>query len=190
MNDFISHQHEKILACYGETPQSIIAKSQLENDLEKGGEGSKGGVITGHTSTGKPIYGSPTTDSYHGRMNKPLSTEERSTVGKIKEDMKSHSKEKESHGDQFSKVTEGIKVPKRTHEGGMVSHHAIHVHGSNLESTKKHIESHGYKKEGEREGYSAEYKHPETGHTIRVAGDTNDTTKIEGKTFKQGNKKD
>lgn len=55
MNDFISRQSEKILACYGETPESLIAKSQ-ENDIEKGGEGSKGGKIIGHTKSGKPIY--------------------------------------------------------------------------------------------------------------------------------------
>lgn len=44
MNEFEKAQSAKILACYG------------VNDLEKSGEGSKGGNVIGHTSTGKPIY--------------------------------------------------------------------------------------------------------------------------------------
>lgn len=33
-----------------------IFKSFQENDLEKGGEGSRGGKVIGHTKSGKPIY--------------------------------------------------------------------------------------------------------------------------------------
>ena len=39
--------------------QQELIKSQISNsynNLEKGGEGSRGGKIIGHTSTGKPIY--------------------------------------------------------------------------------------------------------------------------------------
>jgi len=53
--EFQKAQKAKVLACYGETPESIIAKAE-ENDLEKVGEGSKGGKIIGHTKSGKPIY--------------------------------------------------------------------------------------------------------------------------------------
>jgi len=47
INEFQKAQRERILGCYGETKESI---------LEKGGEGSRGGHIIGHTSTDKPIY--------------------------------------------------------------------------------------------------------------------------------------
>ena len=69
--EFQKAQKAKLLACYGETPESLIAKSQ-ENDIEKAedddenkegddediekAEGSKGGKIIGHTKSGKPIY--------------------------------------------------------------------------------------------------------------------------------------
>jgi hypothetical protein len=37
-----------------------ISSAQLASALiEKGGEGSKGGHVIGHTSSGNPIYGSP-----------------------------------------------------------------------------------------------------------------------------------
>lgn len=69
--EFQKAQKAKLLACYGETPESLIAKSQ-ENDIEKGGEGSKGGKIIGHTRTGKPIYDhetgiKPLLDHFHSK---------------------------------------------------------------------------------------------------------------------------
>lgn len=54
--DFISHQAEKILACYTDSSLDSCINKAEENDLEKGGEGSKGGKIIGHTKTGKPVY--------------------------------------------------------------------------------------------------------------------------------------
>jgi len=47
MNDIQKAQAARILSCYNETPETL---------LEKGGEGSKGGKIIGHTRSGKPIY--------------------------------------------------------------------------------------------------------------------------------------
>ena len=41
--DFLSHQHEKILKSY-------VGGEEL---LRKGGEGSKGGKVVGHTKSGK-----------------------------------------------------------------------------------------------------------------------------------------
>ena len=51
-DQFKKSQAAKILSVYG---QANIEKSE-ENDLEKGGEGSKGGKVIGHTKSGKPIY--------------------------------------------------------------------------------------------------------------------------------------
>lgn len=50
INDARKEQNARIAGLYGD-----IQKSQ-ENDLEKGGEGSKGGKVIGHTKSGKPIY--------------------------------------------------------------------------------------------------------------------------------------
>lgn len=43
-----------------------IQKSQDENDIEKGGEGSKGGKVVGHTKSGKPIYSSFSHEEHKG----------------------------------------------------------------------------------------------------------------------------
>lgn len=64
--EFQKAQKVKLLACYGETPESLIEKAQVEesDDLEKGGEGSKGGKIIGHTKSGKAIYENPHHESH------------------------------------------------------------------------------------------------------------------------------
>lgn len=54
--DFISHQAEKILACYTNSSLSSCINKAEENDIEKGGEGARGGIVIGHTISGKPIY--------------------------------------------------------------------------------------------------------------------------------------
>jgi len=43
-----------ILSCYSNV--DTILKSEDKGDLEKGGEGSRGGKVIGHTQSGKPIY--------------------------------------------------------------------------------------------------------------------------------------
>jgi hypothetical protein len=39
-----------------ESSENTILKGFINNDLEKGGEGSRGGKVIGHTQSGKPIY--------------------------------------------------------------------------------------------------------------------------------------
>lgn len=53
--DFISHQAERILACYTDSSLNSCVNKAEENDIEKA-EGSKGGKVIGHTKSGKPIY--------------------------------------------------------------------------------------------------------------------------------------
>jgi hypothetical protein len=53
MNDFQKIMSEKILACY------------KTDELEKGGEGSKGGKVIGHTKSGKPIYDNSNNTAHH-----------------------------------------------------------------------------------------------------------------------------
>lgn len=62
--DFISHQAEKILACYTDSSLSSCLNKAEENDLEKGGEGTHGGKVIGHTKSGKPIYEKMNTPDY------------------------------------------------------------------------------------------------------------------------------
>jgi hypothetical protein len=45
----------RIVGCYSNAGE-LIKKSEDTNDIEKGGEGSKGGKVIGHTKSGKPIY--------------------------------------------------------------------------------------------------------------------------------------
>lgn len=54
MNDIQKAQAARILSCY-DIPTNDLEKSQ-ENDIEKGGEGARGGKVIGHTKSGKPIY--------------------------------------------------------------------------------------------------------------------------------------
>lgn len=54
--DFISHQAEKILACYTDSSLNSCINKAEENDIEKGGEGARGGKVVGHTKSGKAIY--------------------------------------------------------------------------------------------------------------------------------------
>lgn len=53
LTNFQQQQAQKILSSYNNTEQ--IVKSE-ENDIEKGGEGSRGGKVIGYTKSGKPIY--------------------------------------------------------------------------------------------------------------------------------------
>lgn len=46
INNLNKSRSEQILSLYGID----------QNDLKKSGEGSHGGVVIGHTSTGKPVY--------------------------------------------------------------------------------------------------------------------------------------
>lgn len=46
MTDLQKSQANKILSCY----------NNVEDSIEKGGEGSRGGKVIGHTKSGKPVY--------------------------------------------------------------------------------------------------------------------------------------
>lgn len=48
------HHHGRMYASH--IQQSELKKSQELDTLEKGGEGSRGGKVVAHTSSGKPIY--------------------------------------------------------------------------------------------------------------------------------------
>jgi hypothetical protein len=60
----------RIVGCYSNAGE-LIKKSEDTNDIEKGGEGSKGGKVIGHTSTGKAIY-----DSYNHPSHKDFTSED------------------------------------------------------------------------------------------------------------------
>ena len=47
------------------TPQLLSLQKALDTDIVKGGEGSKGGKIIGHTKSGKPIYKTSIPHSFH-----------------------------------------------------------------------------------------------------------------------------
>lgn len=66
-------------------------KSKIEDNLEKGGEGSRGGKIIGHTKSGKPVYEDKKAHDYKG-----FSYEDHADAGKIH-------KVKTTEGSDFTK---------------------------------------------------------------------------------------
>lgn len=74
VNDFNKAQAQRILSCYSDTNinksidyKSAIAEMKNRRDpdnLEKSGEGSKGGKVIGHTKSGKAIYQNPNHESH------------------------------------------------------------------------------------------------------------------------------
>lgn len=65
---------------------------KMETELEKGGEGSKGGHIIGHTKTGKPIY-----DSHNHPNHKDFDRDEHATASKLHTEKWRDAKEKANH---------------------------------------------------------------------------------------------
>jgi hypothetical protein len=111
--EFQKAQRARILSCYGETPESILEKSQ-ENDLEKGGEGSKGGKIIGHTKSGKPIY-----DSFNHPAHKGFTKQEhREAAG-------AHFKLENHHDDKADDAHDAGNTAKaKKHEAKSEKHRA------------------------------------------------------------------
>jgi hypothetical protein len=65
VNEFDRHmessQHKKV---YEDMEKEGILKKSLVDELEKGGEGSRGGRIIGHTKSGKPVYANAHASQY------------------------------------------------------------------------------------------------------------------------------
>ena len=85
------HQQQqklRVLNCYSNT-NDCIQKSEEANGLEKGGEGSKGGKVIGHTKSGKPIYGTASNENH-----KDFTSEDHNEAAQIHRDkMIEHKKE-------------------------------------------------------------------------------------------------
>lgn len=75
---------DKLQAMYkrkGLDENGNLVKEDCEDEVEKGGEGSRGGKVIGHTKSGKPIYQSKTsTDAYEKHSH--LSSDEHFELGK------------------------------------------------------------------------------------------------------------
>lgn len=94
-----------------------IEKGEIEYDLEKGGEGSKGGKVIGHTQSGKPIYA-----SYHESYNHFTPQE--------------HKEAQQVHSQAISKIpknqlynySSGRSVPSKKHKQHLsqINYHSDH----------------------------------------------------------------
>jgi hypothetical protein len=94
-------------------------------DLMKGGEGSRGGKIIGHTTSGKPIYYKANHPSHknftiedhedaraeHGMKTNALIYEENNSIGKVKDAI---TKKIDKHYDEMIAHTKEIKRLKGT----------------------------------------------------------------------------
>ena len=92
-----------------------ILKSFNTNQLEKGGEGSRGGKIIGHTKSGKPIY----ENSQH--TSKDFTAEDHSDA------TSAHQRAAKEHSDKSS---EKQKIVDKTggYGAGMLANHEKHEH--------------------------------------------------------------
>lgn len=61
--------------------KQIIMKA-MENEIQKGGEGSRGGKIIGHTKSGKPIY-----DSFNHSAHKDFNEHDHSDAADVNSDI-------------------------------------------------------------------------------------------------------
>ncbi len=128
-DQFISREvigKRRISSLYG---NNEIQKSIEDRDLEKGGEGSHGGIVTGHTASGKPIY-----QSGNKGMGGPKFTER-----DHQDAVDHHNAEMSKH---YDKMTEGKKPGTNEH------HNAFDEHKKNnsehYQNYKKHEDAFNY----------------------------------------------
>jgi len=87
------------------------------NIISKGGEGSKGGKVIGHTKSGKPIY-----DTHYHETHKHFTQEDHEDAAKLNQDLK------DKHYSQYEELKEKDgEVSKKA-----ATHHSKHLeHGTN-----------------------------------------------------------
>ena len=94
-----------------------ITKAEKVNALEKGGEGSRGGKVIGHTKSGKPVYADKNADH---EDYKDFSTEDHKEAEKLH-----HSKylqASEKHGSSWQSNRTGSNSPEyiKAHEHRLI----------------------------------------------------------------------
>ena len=98
---------------------TVIEKSFKEFDIIKGGEGSKGGNIIGHTRSGKPIY-----DSYNHEGHKEFNAEDHRDAGKLHQHLRDTTKNFTSK-DQNKRLD--AKVSSSEHDRQASHHNSKHL---------------------------------------------------------------
>jgi len=76
------NNHLKQSGSHFDKTRSFDVKKSKETDIEKGGEGSRGGKVIGHTKSGKPIY-----EHKYAKDYKDFNTEEHKEANKIHNDL-------------------------------------------------------------------------------------------------------
>ena len=71
-----------------------IQKSKDESNIEKGGEGSKGGKVIGHTKSGKPIY-----DSHDHESHKHFTSEDHKNAADLHTKIQEKNEDKSGEAD-------------------------------------------------------------------------------------------
>lgn len=115
-----------------------LRKGVIDDDFEKGGEGSKGGKVIGHTKSGKPLY------EQHNEM-----------FSKLKEGVKKYAREKGG----FSHIHTDPYDLKMKNNGGSEhgSTHSIYTKGDHEmpeHSDYSFLKEHGFKPSEDTKGYN------------------------------------
>jgi hypothetical protein len=85
-----------IIKSIQENSVTIKNSENILKCFEKGGEGSKGGKIIGHTKSGKPIY-----DRFNHPAHKDFTKEDHRDAGKVHDEL--HQKHSDLSEEKFSK---------------------------------------------------------------------------------------
>jgi len=144
-----------------ERRQSIsnnIFNSFNQDTIEKGGEGSKGGKVIGHTKSGKPIYESGRAKDYKDftgqdhydaakfHKEKVLSmTPEQREEKKIKTYDNNH--EIEGHKKTLENTMSGYSGEYKAGVSPQFNETHLHYHKEDQEKVDKHLQGKGYKKD-------------------------------------------
>lgn len=142
-----------------------------KTDIEKGGEGSKGGKVIGHTASGKPIYASR--DSNFGRdfshQDHHEAAQAHLAAGNDSE-AKKHMK-----ASKYLKQSEGVKVGAKVKKTSkfMKDSHKLHDYDNGVVVGRGKEGEHTslYKKDRlSGDETTVEYTHKTTGEKKRVSG--------------------
>ena len=114
---------DNIYKSYHALPAENQIEKSDESDLEKGGEGSRGGQVIGHTQSGKPIY-MATTGQHYGKAhpkNSHFTAQDHEDAAKVHDERKKKASEVDKkNADAWHSVSDKEKLA--TDEHGNLKH--------------------------------------------------------------------
>lgn len=143
--------------------------------FEKGGEGTRGGKVIGHTSTGKPIYESSGGGNSRREASSTPAVKQAASEAHASIEAKKNSSEGQQRAAKHTSIKQGIQEKLGGAEHAAISstasgHTDVTVHEKNHQAVHEHLESQGYKQGEKKHEYDKpDYVHSETGHKVSVS---------------------